>query len=56
MNPSQSPPFLQSASSATATSDPAFVETVKYYRFVEFCDACREFPLYRDLLRSARNR
>jgi DNA transposition AAA+ family ATPase len=24
-------------------SDPGFVETVEYHRFVEFCDACREF-------------
>jgi hypothetical protein len=43
MYPSQSPPAPQSASSDTATSDPAFVETVEYHRFVEFCDACREF-------------
>lgn len=43
MHQSQSPPFPQSASSATAMSDPAFVETVEYHRFVEFCDACREF-------------
>jgi hypothetical protein len=43
MHSSQFPPFPQSASSATATSDPAFVETVEYHRFVEFCDACREF-------------
>ena len=40
---SQFPTTPQSASSDTATSDPAFVETVEYHRFVEFCDACREF-------------
>jgi hypothetical protein len=43
MYPSQSPPAPRSASSDTVASDPAFVETVEYHRFVEFCDACREF-------------
>jgi hypothetical protein len=43
MYPSQSPPAPPSASSDTGTSDSAFVETVEYHRFVEFCDACREF-------------
>lgn len=43
MHLSQSPSSPQSASNDTATSDPAFVETVEYLRFVEFCDACREF-------------
>jgi DNA transposition AAA+ family ATPase len=43
MYPYQSPPAPRSASSDTATSDQAFVETVEYHRFVEFCDACREF-------------
>jgi AAA domain len=43
MYPSQSPPVPRYASSDTVTSDPAFVETVEYHRFVEFCDACREF-------------
>src|ERR1700704_3248058 len=27
----------------TATSSRAFVETIEYSRFVEFCDACRHF-------------
>jgi DNA transposition AAA+ family ATPase len=43
MHPSHYPSSPQSASGATATSDPAFVETLEYLRFVEFCDACREF-------------
>jgi len=36
-------PSLPSASSATATSSPAFVETAEYSRFVEFSDACRQY-------------
>jgi len=42
----QTPPshrYPQPASRGTATSSPAFVETVEYSRFVEFCDACRHF-------------
>ena len=42
------PPLPQSASSNIATSDRAFIETVKYRRFVEFCDACREFRYIHD--------
>jgi hypothetical protein len=39
------PPQLSplSASSGTGMSSRAFVETIEYSRFVEFCDACREF-------------
>jgi hypothetical protein len=39
----QTPPFCprpQSASRDTATSSSAFVETLEYQRFVEFCEAC----------------
>jgi hypothetical protein len=36
MYPSQSPPAPQSASSDTATSDPAFVETVEYWDLWSF--------------------
>jgi hypothetical protein len=43
MYPYQYPPAPPCASSDIATSDPAFVETVEYRCFVEFCDACREF-------------
>lgn len=43
MHPSHYPQAPPSTSSDTATSDLAFVETVEYSRFVEFCDACREF-------------
>jgi hypothetical protein len=38
-----SQPSLSSASSATATSSPAFVETTEFNRFVEFSDACRQY-------------
>jgi hypothetical protein len=36
-------PCPESASTGTATSSRAFVETIEYSRFVEFCDACRHF-------------
>ena len=42
----QTPPshrYPESASKGTATSSRAFVETIEYSRFVEFCDACRHF-------------
>jgi len=36
-------PLPESASRGTATSSRAFVETLEYNRFVEFCEACRHF-------------
>jgi hypothetical protein len=36
-------PYPESASKGTATSSRAFVETIEYSRFVELCDACRQF-------------
>jgi hypothetical protein len=36
-------PCPESASKDTATSSRAFVETIEYSRFVEFCEACRHF-------------
>lgn len=43
MRSKQSPPLPRSESSDIATNEPVFVETIEYHRFVEFCDACREF-------------
>ena len=39
----QSPPLPPRASSDTATNETVFVDTIEYRRFVECCDACREF-------------
>ena len=42
----QTPPFCPPPASASrdiATSSSAFVETLEYQRFVEFCEACRQF-------------
>ena len=36
-------PCLPSASSAIGASNPGFVETAEYSRFIEFCDACRQY-------------
>src|ERR1700692_3233871 len=35
--------YPQPDSKGTATSSQAFLETIEYSRFVEFCDACRHF-------------
>lgn len=43
MSSPQAQPLPPFESNATATSEASFVETVEYHRFVEFCDACREF-------------
>jgi hypothetical protein len=43
MHKPPSHPYPESASKGTATSSRAFVETIEYSRFVEFCDACRHF-------------
>jgi hypothetical protein len=43
MHKPSSHPYPESASKGTATSSRAFVETIEYSRFVEFCDACRYF-------------
>jgi hypothetical protein len=42
----QIPPFCprpEPASRDIATNSSAFVETLEYQRFVEFCEACRQF-------------
>src|SRR6202041_2067684 len=39
--PSQ--PYPKSGSKGTVTNSRAFVETIEFNRFVEFCDACRHF-------------
>lgn len=36
-------PYPEFTSKGIATSSRAFVETIEYSRFVEFCDACRYF-------------
>jgi hypothetical protein len=43
MQKSPSHSYPESASKGTATSSRAFVETIEYSRFVEFCEACRHF-------------
>jgi hypothetical protein len=43
MQKPSSHPYPKSASKGTATNSRAFVETIEYNRFVEFCDACRHF-------------
>jgi hypothetical protein len=43
MQTPQSYPCPESASKGIATSSRAFVETIEYSRFVEFCEACRHF-------------
>lgn len=36
-------PYPESTSKGTATNSRAFVETLEYNRFIEFCEACRQF-------------
>ena len=47
--------YPEFASKDTATSRRAFVETTEHSRFVEFCDACRQFR-YWAMLWAARHR
>jgi hypothetical protein len=46
-------PSPEPASRGTATSSRAFVETVEYSRFVDFCEACRHFRVIGLCLRTS---